>query len=486
MPSLKLLMKEPTTSPLPRISRSWSPQLIKACQDSTQIQFLTEEETLSRISRDFGALLKGRGIAVVYPSSSQEILKLLKFANQHRLILTVRGKGYSQGGQSLPPKGGITLDCSKMDQVYAPDLEALSIKCQSGATWRAVTAATFLHGLVPKVIPFFSDLTVGGVLSIGGIGGNSHLYGCVSGNVENLEVITGLGEHKECSISKERELFEAVLCGLGQYGVITSATLSLRRYKKQVKTFYLLYDNYETWIFDQENLAKKKACDYLEAFCTISLQGLRKIANAWRPFPFWLYSTQVSFEYEEGGADDFSEILASLNFWRLLHIEDSQTVDFLTRYGVRVDNMRRSGNWELYHPWFDCFLSPATLAKVLPEILERLPLSLGDGLGYRIFCVNDACPPFFMRPTSTLTMGFAALPVGVDANSLKEALAALEYINKRLLSLGGKRYLSGWLGHRTPNAWQSHYAPFHEKLRGLKEKYDPNKLLHSIALEMAE
>src|SRR5262249_30553885 len=65
---------------------------------------------------------------------------------------------------------------------------------------------------------------VGGTLSVGGIGGMSHLYGMQTDNVLELNVVVADGRELTCSATQNTDLFNAVRAGLGQVGIITRAT----------------------------------------------------------------------------------------------------------------------------------------------------------------------------------------------------------------------------------------------------------------------
>ena len=96
----------------------------------------------------------------------------------------------------------------------------------AGASWREVLAATLPHGLTPPVLTDYLDLTVGGTLSAGGVGGTSHRYGTQAENALALDVVVD-GRPVRCSPAVRPEVFEAVRGGLGRHGVITAATLRL-------------------------------------------------------------------------------------------------------------------------------------------------------------------------------------------------------------------------------------------------------------------
>jgi FAD/FMN-containing dehydrogenase len=215
------------------------------------------------------------------------------------------------------------------------------------------------------------------------------------------------------------------------------------------------------------------------------LQGLHKQQDAWKPLPFWLYNLQISFEYEhQEDIKRHQEILETLGHWRLLHTELSNTLDFMGRYGIRAQNMKANGLWNHAHPWFECILPFEKLSESLPELLKRLPLSLGDGLGYRLFCVGGHTPTSFMMPSdSSFAVGFAALPASLQEQNRSHILESLEGIHEWLTSLGGKRCLSGWLGSNTSPFWEKHYGQYYENWKKLKQKYDPNNVLQSVLLK---
>jgi FAD/FMN-containing dehydrogenase len=58
---------------------------------------------------------------------------------------------------------------------------------------------TLAHRLTPPVFTDYLELSVGGTLSAGGIGGTSPRFGGQVDNVAELEVVTGAGERMVCS-----------------------------------------------------------------------------------------------------------------------------------------------------------------------------------------------------------------------------------------------------------------------------------------------
>jgi len=62
-------------------------------------------------------------------------------------------------------------------------------------------------------------------------------------NVLELQVVTGSGSLETCSREQNRDLFEAVLAGLGQCGIIVRATVRLVPSAQNARVFLLFYRN---------------------------------------------------------------------------------------------------------------------------------------------------------------------------------------------------------------------------------------------------
>ena len=140
-------------------------------------------------------------------------------------------------------------------------------------------------GYLPPVLTNDLSVTVGGTLSMGGIGVASHRFGIQADNVDALEVVTGTGDLVTCSSDENQELFDAIRCGLGQFGVITRARLRLRNFSPNVRTFFLLYDNLESLMGDYQRILRDQRFDFIEGWCSPCLQGHRKLGGPGFPLP---------------------------------------------------------------------------------------------------------------------------------------------------------------------------------------------------------
>jgi hypothetical protein len=76
-----------------------------------------------------------------------------------------------------------------------------------------------------------------------------------------LQVVTPTGEIVECSDSHNTELFQRVILGYGQFGVITEATLAVRRYTP-LRMRYFYYTSLRAAVQDLQLLDSNDASDY--------------------------------------------------------------------------------------------------------------------------------------------------------------------------------------------------------------------------------
>ncbi len=430
---------------------------------------------LESAAADFGGLARGRPLAIARPQGAEGLCALVALARAEGFALTPRQLGYSQSGQSLA-RDGVCVDMGGFGGI-AIDRDAGTARCGSAVTWRELLAATAAQGLAPQVMPFNLDLTVGGLLSAGGIGSTSHRYGMAVSTADAITAVLGTGELVHASATQRGEVFEAVLGGVGQFGFLVDATLRLRAMGPMTRTWCLLYDDLATMLADELVLQSRPQCVHLEGFASAAVQGLRRGPTGRRaPFARWFGGLHVSTEFDESQPPD-EAVLAGLRHRERVHVEDSPSTDYAARYDLRFEVMRATGAWQQPHPWFECMVPAESGLQQLPEAVTALPLFFGDG--HRMMPIAEvARPRFVMQPPRPL--GLAVLPMGIPPAFQGPALAAARALHDRLLGLGGKRYLSGWLFEPDEAAWRQHYGDAFDALVARKRALDPDDVLRSM------
>src|SRR6185503_12189247 len=224
------------------------------------VEVLEEESTRGIFTTDAGGTAYGLPHGVVIARSATQISTLLKAAQAHRVPVTVRGGGLTTEGESVA-YGGVLLDMTRMSNVLEVDEKKLVVRTQAGIFWSALAERLRRHGLDYLSAPLNLTSSVGGTLGVGGIDVNSPPLGCSADQAEALQVVTPTGEIVECSDSENAALFQRVILGYGQFGVITEATLRVRRYTP-LRMRYFYYASLRIAIEDLQMLDAAEASDY--------------------------------------------------------------------------------------------------------------------------------------------------------------------------------------------------------------------------------
>ena len=209
---------------------------------------------------DAGGTAYGLPHGVVIARSAQQVSTLLKAAQAHHVPVTVRGGGLTTEGESVA-FGGVLLDMTGMSKVLAIDAAGLTVRTQAGIFWHSLAEELRRENLDYLSAPLNLTSSVGGTLGVGGIDVNSARLGCSADQAVALQVVTPTGEIVECSDTQNAELFERVILGYGQFGVITEATLKVRPYTP-LRMHYYYYSSLRTAIEDLQMLDRDDASDY--------------------------------------------------------------------------------------------------------------------------------------------------------------------------------------------------------------------------------
>jgi cytokinin dehydrogenase len=428
-------------------------------------------------SRDFGGLAKGRAAAIARPRTTSDVRRLVAAAREHGVTLAPRARGLSQSGQSVPVDG-VSVDLNELNVVSAPDIGRMSITCGAGASWRDVVERASAVGLMPKVCPLNLDLSVGGLLAVGGFGTTSHRFGVAASHVLSAEVVLGTGAVVRCGPKEQRRVYDAVVGGLGRVGIITSVELALRAARPRVRTFWLSYVDLDAMLSDMARVVAAGRADHVEGFCAATVQGLRKGPSGRRqPMAEWSFGLHLSIEFDEV-APTREDVLSDLRDYRVVHVEDDEVLPFASRYDLRNQAMRLTGAWEQPHPWFEVLLPLDAARYVIPRALEMLPLFLGDNHRIVPLVVGDRPLSIAVPPSSPL-VGFAVLPTGVAPAFAEPAASALRALHDLSLDAGGKRYTSGWLFEPDADAWKRHHGEAYEALLSAQCDFDPDGVFRS-------
>ena len=426
---------------------------------------------------NFGHLHHATPRFIVEPSGAGDVAAAIRFARQHGLHVATRGAAHSQGALAVSD-GGILLRMQSMGGILGSDPGGAWVDVEGGAVWGDVVRHLVPKGLVPRVLTNNLAVTVGGTLSIAGIGVASFRHGTQGDNVLELDVVTGGGELVTCGPDLEPELFWSVVAGLGQCGVITRARLALRRAKPMTRTYYLLYDDLRRFLADSRAAMNSGRWDHLESWASPCPQGTKPVAGVRQVFGRWFYPFHLTVEFDPGAPPDDRALLEGLAPYENLYTDDLPTLGFLERLEPVFDLWKRGGTWSHVHAWMESVLPWETAADFMDAVLPDLPPAILVGGHVLIWPAkgHTSRSRLFMRPPGEDLIGFGVLPA-IPPAYWEQAKPMIENLHRLSLAFGGKRYLSGWIDF-TPGEWRAHFGPEWDRFAAAKRRYDPDGILN--------
>jgi len=420
---------------------------------------------------DFGGMYRVTPAVVLRPACVADIQAALRFAAGRGLTVSIRGMGHSQSGQGLG--AGLLLDMTSLSSIVALDQGNRSIEVEAGISWRAVVDATFARGLLPVALTYALDTTVGGTLSVGGIGSAAWSYGPQVDNVLYLDVVTAGGELVRCSLEHERELFDAVRAGLGQCGIIVRAGLRLRPCARQIETRSFVYRDLHDLLRDAEQLAGVLDPQRLLAVRLgpdpLGQAGLMAVLFIGRDSPSVTGSLEEKWPTLHHG---FEPPVRHDPTWSPDGVPGHS---FFRVYGT--PHLAPSGNPQK-HPWVDLIYPLSVAPSALATLAANPNRVLQHGAAQLIFVRRGAnSAPLLVTPSSELSMGLGMFSI-FSADDAGRAATMMQDYARDMLACGGKRYLSGYFDPESVG-WAEHYGAVWPSFRAAKARYDPKRRFES-------
>lgn len=189
--------------------------------------------------------------AVVLPHSTDDVVKLMKYAGEHKITVVPRGAGSGYTGGSLPVKGGIVVSFEQMTKVLHLDKEKKYAVVEPGVVTQEFADHVARVGLFyppdPSSVKFS---TLGGNLAecAGGLKGRK--YGVTRNYVLGVEAVLADGEIITTGIldgndNNSYDLESLLIGSEGTLALVTKIALRLLDKPKFEKTVLATFDQME-------------------------------------------------------------------------------------------------------------------------------------------------------------------------------------------------------------------------------------------------
>lgn len=406
-------------------------------------------------------------ICIVTPVSTDEVRRVVLFANSERIPLVPFGGGSGLMGGALSVQSGIILDLRSMNQVLEVDTEARSARVQAGVVLEALdqelNGRGFVLGHDPWTVPV---ATVGGAISTNSMGYRGGVYGSMGEQVLGLEAVLPSGETvRTRAVQKSStgiNLNALLIGGEGCFGIITEATIRIFPKPEQRLLDAFLFASFEKGYRAVQQLFLRRV-----------RPALVDLGDDQRKFPegavlylgFEGSSDVVLAEEklarticERCGAERLPEEEAQ-RFWRDRHI-------VARRFMQQRRQRRDRGKDGVYHDWVHAAL-PAS--KVLS--FRTAAIQIAQRRGVRVQESGLWVQPelFSMR-------------LGVEEPGARDARLILQETVDELLhlvqELGGSMEYAHGVGVKLASLMAAEHGHGFEVMRQIKKTLDPHNIMN--------
>ncbi len=455
------------------VTRSWITEAHAATFDHVPPldgHLTTDPTTLAPYGQDVGKIISNVPVAVLLPGSVEDIQKMVIFCRRHGIKIAPRGEGHTTFGQSQVA-GGLAIDMRSLNKIHSISHDSADV--DAGAKWSTLVEATTPLGLAPPALTGYIDLTIGGVLAVGGVS-PTNTHGAVVDNVRELEVVTGEGEIVRCSALFRSDLFNSILAGLGQCGIMTRVIVNLIPVPSMSRTFLLNYADNATFFRDFRTLLARGEFDGLYTICAFTPAG-----NVG-------YQLNAIKNFDPAHPPDNADLLRGLSFdvpsaanSDSTYLEQIESVDGLINLLIAIGIFDT-----VIHPWFDVFLPDSKVERYVGEVLPSLtPEDIGPTGFVLLFALKHS---MLRRPLLRVPAGgeyvwlfdilTSAADPGPNPAFVTKMLARNRTLFEKARAIGGTRYPIGSLEFSHAD-WRLQYSEVWDDFKRAKRRFDPDGVL---------
>ena len=410
--------------------------------------------------------------AVIFPRHEQDVSDILKYCNQHGIVITPRGAGSGFTGGALPANGGIILGMEKhMNKILEIDTENMVAVVQPGVINMDLQKHVEELGLFYPPDPASEEYsTLGGNVSENAGGMRAAKYGITKDYVMALKAVRTNGDVIRAGKKTIKDVAGYNIAGIliaseGTLAVLTELTLKLipkPKYKKTYMGIFPSVDNAMNAVFKSLSAgANPVAMEFLDQLVIQAL--IEKLGvdlptdagavlvgdvdgNVPEEVAFQLETLEKSFI--ENGASKFK-----------IAKDDEEAKELWYARKNASQSITIFGNKKLNE---DISVPRSMLPKALKEIY-----AIGDKYGFKVPCFGHAGD------------GNIHVNVMIDALQIDMGHQAIKEIFEMVVAMGGT--LSGEHGIGTSKAPFMGIAFNKEELQlfaDIKKAFDPNGILN--------
>lgn len=406
-------------------------------------------------------------LCAVKPQSTEEVRRIVQFANAEKIALVPFGGGSGLMGGAIPIRPSLAIDLRDLKQIVEIDIAARSARVQAGVVLEALDARLnelgYILGHDPWTVPV---ATIGGAISTNSVGYRAGVYGSMGEQVLGLEAVLPNGEIlRTRPVSKHSagiDLNALLIGGEGCFGVITEATIRIFP-KPQARVFrgFLFFSFEQGFAAIQKMFHERIEPALLDfgddeekhdpgALLYLVFEGNEKIVTT---------EANLAAAICTAGGGEPLDRAEPEQFWRERH-------EIARRFMQNRRQRRERGRDGIYRDWIHVAL-PASKVLAFKIAAQKLIQSRGVRLQESGLWVQPEL--FSMR-------------LGADEHTTPNAQLVLEETVEELLRLvqqmGGSMEYTHGVGFKLAPLMAEEHGYGLEVMRQIKKTLDPNNIMN--------
>jgi len=258
---------------------------------------------------------------VVKPQRTEEVSKILEYANDHIIPITPRGGATGLCGGCVPLLGGIVLSVERMNKIIEVDVNNQMAVVEAGVHLMDFYGAVESAGLFFPPHPGDESAMIGGLIAANAGGARAVKYGVIRNYIRGLEVVLASGKiirpgGKFMKSSAGYNLMNLFIGSEGTLGVITSAVIQLMPPPEIIRSLIIPYDDLKQAIETVPLLIKRKILPMAVEFIPkeVILRTEKLLKKSWPSKMGSTYLLVILDASSEDEIDSLSQKVAEVSF----------------------------------------------------------------------------------------------------------------------------------------------------------------------------
>jgi len=307
----------------PEPTRSLSPDLLARFVAIVGEKYaITDPQMQEPYLVEMRDLFHGQTPVILRPGSVEDVVKIVKLANETKTAIVPQGGNTGLVGGQIPHHGEVVLSLTRLDKIREIDPISNTMTVEAGVTLqRAREAAAEADRLYPQLLPSEGTCTIGGNLSTNAGGTAALAHGISRQHAMGLEVVLADGRvlNNLNKLKKDNtgyDLKNLFIGAEGTLGIITAAVLRLVPRPRSVETAYAAVTSPQAAV-DLLGIATERAGSTVTSFEMMLREGVEAVIKfdsvsrdplAAR-YP-WYVLIELSSQAQSGVREMMEEILA--------------------------------------------------------------------------------------------------------------------------------------------------------------------------------